>query len=169
MPANKKPSKRAAAKAALLASAPAAIVAPVAPAIAAPAKPDKAAERSARVALTVASHAFTSALYSGSQPVHSAKPGKLADYIARIQQPRHTAPNGTSERDHVLLRRIVAVLGPVSAGTAFDPSAPNLAADIGVISRLASVAYIVTDGSTVTFTKAGAERAMLVSKPAKAA
>lgn len=165
MPANKKPSKRAVAKAAKLASA--TVIVPVAPAVASVAKPDKSADRLARQLATAESHAFVSKLYGGaSMPVHRSAPGKLARYISRIQQPGHACTE-TSDRDHALLRRIGdAVPGISKAGGAFDPCAANIAADLGVISRLASVGYVATDGATVTLTATGATRLRLVSKAA---
>ena len=165
MRANKKPSKRAAAKAALLASA-AANVSSETPAPAAPIVADKAADRAARQALTAEAHLFVSALYDGaSKPVHRTKPGKLAAYIARIQHPGHACGDaGPSTRDHALLMRIATVAD--KAGAAFNPCDAAIAADLGVVSRLASVAYIATDGETVTLTEAGAERIRLLRKRA---
>lgn len=152
-PANAKPGK-AKAKPAANAAAPAT-----------PAKPD---ERAVRVALTAESHAFTSKLYSGSQPVHSGKPGKLADYLDRAKrQPHAVGAGGTSERDHALLRRIVAVVpGIAKAGGAFDPSAPAIAADLGVISRLASAGYVAIENGGLIITTTGAERMRLITKAA---
>lgn len=138
--------------------------------IAAPVKPSHADARAERQALINTALAFVSNLYSGaSMPVHTSRTPKLADCIARIQQPRHVAgAGGASDRDHALLLRLASV---ADAGSlAFDPSSPNVAADIGVLSRLASVGYITTDGTECTITKAGAERvSFLTNRKAKAA
>lgn len=139
-------------------SAPAATAKP-----AKPAKPDAAAERVKREALTTAARATVSKLYSGpSLAVHAAKPGKLAVYIARIQTPRQ-ATDAATVRDESLLSLLAA--NADKAGH-FDPSAPSIAADLGVISRLASLGFIASDGKLCTITATGAERARLVAKRA---
>lgn len=138
-------------------------VAPVATAKPATPKPDAAAERVKREALTTAARATVSKLYSGpSLAVHAAKPGKLAVYIARIQTPRQ-ATDAATVRDESLLSLLAA--NADKAGH-FDPSAPSIAADLGVISRLASLGFIASDGKLCTITATGAERARLVAKRA---
>jgi hypothetical protein len=142
----------------------AATVKPVAAVAAKPAKPDATNDRAERVALIGEARKAVAATYNGaSLAVHSSRTPKLADCIARIAQPVQQAANGASDRDHSLLLRIAS---QAKAG-AFDPSSPAIAADLGVISRLASLKYIATDGKACTITASGAERvALLRSKAA---
>lgn len=158
---------KAAEKAALLAGSATVETTPVIVA-AKPAKPDYAVQREQRIALISEARNAVAAFYNGaSLTVHKSKAPKLSDCIARIEMPVQRAANGASERDESLLIRLVSVCD--SDGRTFDPSQPNIAADLGVLSRLASLGYIGVAASTgLPFvTDTGAERAGAVIARAK--
>ena len=81
---------------------------------------------------------------------------------ADSRQPVQRAANGASPRDESLLS-LIASRSDAKTG-AFDPVA--IVADLGVISRLASLGYITMRGDACTLTDTGAERARLVAKRA---
>lgn len=119
------------------------------PAVAKPAKPDASAVRAERQALTDAARNAVAVVYNGpSLAVHRAKPGKHAVYVARVQNPGHRTDT-VSKRDESLLALIAR---NADKSGAFDPTAANINADLGIVSRLASLGLIVTDGTTITAT-----------------
>lgn len=137
-----------------------------APATAKPAAPAPDAKRSERAAVLEAHRATVSRFYAeASLTVHKRKAATLDTYAARVQHPvqRIATGSGPSERDQSLLALIHA--NSDKAGT-FDPVA--LAADAGVISRLASIAFITYDAKAHTFslTAAGRERAAVITRKA---
>lgn len=154
------------AKAVKPASKPVAVTAPVAIVsnAAKPAKPNAGAARAERTAIINTARVAVAAIYNGpSLAVRSSvNPGKLARYIERLQNPGHRADTA-STRDESLLARIAA--NADKAGS-FDPCAPAINADLGVISRLGCLGFITTDGKACTITTTGAERARLVAKRA---
>lgn len=154
MPKNiKKPARKIAANA----GKPAAAAKPVKPALHNLSKAD------ARVAADTAIAAFYAAgrkLYSGpSNVIHTRKPGKLDAYIARVKQPVQSA-DVASPRDEALL----AIIHRNNVNGTFDPCA--IAADLGVISRLASLGYVTMRGDKLALSTTGAERAAIVAKRA---
>jgi hypothetical protein len=96
-----------------------------------------------------------------SLSVHSKRPCAAAVYIERIAKPvQKCGPAGTSTRDESLLALIASKAD--KAGT-FDPVA--IAADAGVISRLASVGFIsLNSDKQPVITTTGSERARLAAK-----
>lgn len=117
---------------------------PVVAAVAA--KPANAHE--AFIASRDAAQALATPVYNGlSLAVHrSAKRPKLADYIARIGSPVQCASSATT-RDLSALAVIKSATGN-KPGAAFDPA--SYGADIGTISRLASLKLIgLSDGKPV--------------------
>lgn len=141
---------------------PAATVKPVA---AVAAKPVIAASgtKPDRVAIAAECRAYVAKLYSGaSLTVHHRKPCTLSAYTSHIATPVHVCgSSGASQRDHSLLALIAS---KADASGAFDPVA--ILADLGVISRLASVHYLAMRGDTPVLTDLGAERARLIAKRA---
>lgn len=117
-----------------------------------------------RSAIIDACRTHVAALYNGaSLTVHAKRAAPLAAYLAVIKSPNHKCgPSGASTRDESLLSLIASKSDAKTH--AFDPVA--LFADIGVISRLASIGFIAVSGDTVTLTDRGAERARLVAKRA---
>jgi hypothetical protein len=89
-----------------------------------------------------ASRAVAKTYRGESLPVHPRKLPSLAKCIARIRRPNQRATKA-SLRDLSLLCLIAQE--SLSSGL-FDPSSERIAADIGVISRLASLYLIETDG-----------------------
>jgi hypothetical protein len=93
--------------------------------------------------------------YDGpSKVVHKSEPGERSAYIARVQNPRQKIAKGKgpSRRDDSLLKHIY----DSREANAFDPVA--LKADVGAISRLASIEFIAYNANTDVFilTNAGA-------------
>lgn len=131
--------------------------APALPVVAATVKPD-------RSAIIDACRVHVAKLYNGaSLTVHAKRAAPIGAYIAVIKSPNHKCgPSGASTRDESLLS-LIASKSDAKTG-AFDPVA--VYADIGVISRLASIGYIAMRGDAVTLTDSGAERARLVAKRA---
>lgn len=128
-----------------------------------PATPDKANARSERQAVLGKHRDHVATFYAGaSLTAHKHKAAPLDLYISRATKPTQCVnpATGTTERDHSLLALIFA---NSKAGT-FDPVA--LGADAGVISRLASVAFIAYDAKASAFilTAAGTERAKLITR-----
>jgi hypothetical protein len=127
-----------------------------------PVKPATPANAEAPAASRFDAHRTTAkAFYSGdSLTVHSRKPGKAAAYLDRIRNNTHSTSVATA-RDESLL----AVIHRNNNAGAFDPVA--LGADLGVISRLASLGYITVRGTgenaTPALTNTGAERARIVA------
>jgi len=167
----RKSSKPAAVKAAK-APKPAAIVSSVpvavaAPAVAAVAKPAAGDVRAERAMLTATARAYCARLYNGpSLAVHTVKPATLNECIAVITTPRHRCgARGALPRDESLLMLCASEL---AADGSFDPSTHRIPADIGVLSRLASIGYIAIAASTGMpfITERGAERVRLVAKRA---
>lgn len=142
------------AKAATKARKPVAAIVPVvtanvSSAVAKPAKPDAVAARAERQLLTDAARHAVAVVYNGpSLAVHRAKPGKHAVYVARVQNPGHRTDT-VSKRDESLLALIAS--NADKSGT-FDPTAANINADLGIISRLASLGLITTDGTVISAT-----------------
>lgn len=127
-----------------------------------PAKPDYAAIRADRQALIDAARVHVSKFYSGaSLTVHKHNPPKLQACLDRIATPIQRAGSGASDRDHSLLLLLTA---ESDTSSAFDPSNPRIAADLGVLSRLSSLGYIGIAASTggAFITEAGAERARML-------
>lgn len=130
------------------------------PQAAKPAQPaDKRAER---VAIVGECLALAGQHYHGASPSfhRSARPCKRADYVARVLSPVQTAKS-PSERDESHLATIVT---RAKRDATFDPAA--LCCDLGVISRLASLALIEFDDASDTFslTTAGAKLGRNVAK-----
>lgn len=133
-------------------------------AVAKPAVPANAAARSERQALTDTARVTARKLYSGSSlVVHAHRAPKLADCIARIKNPVMPA-NSATVRDQSLLLLIAGTTG-FKAGS-FDPTAPGLNCDLGVISRLASLSFLSAPGDKPTLTERGAEYARAARKSA---
>lgn len=155
-PATKKP-----VVATLIATAPVAVK-PVA--VAKPVTPAKPDERAARQALTDAARAAVAKHYNGaSLTAHSHRVPKLADCIARISNPVQRATSASVRDESLLLLIADSVNGkPV----AFEPASPAIAADLGVLSRLASLGMLaITDGKP-TLTQRGADYAKAARKAA---
>ena len=131
--------------------------------VAAAAKPVAADNKPDRAAIVSACREHVAKLYNGaSLSVHSRKPCTAAAYASHITKPVQRAANGASPRDESLLS-LIASRSDAKTG-AFDPVA--IVADLGVISRLASLGYITMRGDACTLTDTGAERARLVAKRA---
>jgi hypothetical protein len=132
--------------------------------VAKPAAPAAADQRAERQALTDKARATVRAHYNGaSLTVHAHRAPKLADCIARIKAPTCGA-NSASKRDESLLLLIASATGGKPG--AFNPASPELAADLGVISRLASLGFIAAPGDQPTLTDKGAQYAKAAAKAA---
>lgn len=115
------------------------------------------AQRNANQARLDALRTEARAYYSSgaSLAVHKAKPAPLDVYASRVLDPVQRAANGATVRDE---SGLAIILGNVADdGVTFDPVA--LAIDAGILSRLASLDFVTTDGRTFSLTPAGAERA----------
>lgn len=126
---------------------------------------DKHIARADRAAVLNAHRDTVSAFYAtASLTVHKAKAASLDTYVSRVTTPvqRVATGGGTTERDHSML----VLLHNNSKAGVFDPVA--LACDAGVLSRLASVAFVSYDAKAQAFslTAAGTERAKLVIRKA---
>lgn len=167
--ANVKAAKSPKAKSAVKAAAKQSTVTPpAAPVVAKPAKPDQSAARAERQLVIDTQRAAVSTFYSGaSLTVHSKRAASRTLYIdAAVKQPMQIGPSGASTRDESLL----ALIGRhADKAGAFDPVA--LAADRGVISRLASGGFLSFDNKADTFalTATGISRAALLNARIKAA
>lgn len=129
-----------------------------------PAADGKLAARTERQAVLDTHRSTVARFYNGaSLTAHKHKACTFDNYAAVCSTPTHRCgPNGTSERDHSMLALLLAN----SKAGVFDPVA--LACDAGVISRLASVAFISYDSKAKTFalTALGTDRAKLVTRKA---
>lgn len=109
----------------------------------------------------LANRAIVAPHYNGpSLTSHSSTPPKLADALARVANPVQRAKTATQRDDSALA---LAYKHSDKAGT-FCPVAAT--ADLGALSRLASLGYLTVRGNRIALTKTGAERARNVSRKA---
>jgi hypothetical protein len=130
------------------------------PKAAKPAKPANAAERSnADRERCIANRAIVAVHYNGpSLTSHASRAPKLADALARIATPIQRAKSATTRDESALL---LCLKHSDKAGT-FCPVAAT--ADLGALSRLASLGFLTVAGNRAKLTKAGAERARNVQR-----
>lgn len=128
------------------------------------AKPNKAeAARNAERERCLANAAIVRPHYSGpSLATHASRAPKLADALARIAKPIQRAKNPT-ERDE---SGLLLCFRHADANGCFDPVAAT--ADLGMLSRIASLGFIVRDGQRAKLTADGISRAKLLAKRNKA-
>lgn len=128
--------------------------------VAKPAKPQTPADkRTADRERALANVAITRPHYAGpSQASHRSGPPKLSEALARIAKPIQHAKSAT-ERDESAL---VLCLKHADGNGAFDPVAAT--SDLGTLSRLASLGFLVVAGNKAKLTKTGLETARNVSK-----
>lgn len=147
---------------------PAVTVAPAAVKPAKPAKPAKAVAKPAPDALRnadrdrcQANRAIVAPHYNGASLVsHNTVPPKLADALARVANPIQRAKSATVRDESALM---LARKHCDKSGT-FCPVAAT--ADLGALSRLASLGFLAVSGNRIALTKAGASRAALIAKRA---
>lgn len=141
---------------------------PSKPTVAKPAAPS--ADQQARAKLTDADIVAARRFYDGaSLAVHSRKPCKRSDYIARTLNPVQRADNPTTRDESAL----ALILSRSNGGGIFDPCAGS-GLDLGAVSRASSLGFIRYDAKadTFTLTTSGIERARAILKrfaPAKPA
>lgn len=125
-----------------------------------PAKPNKAeAARNAERDRCVANAAIVKPHYNGaSLATHASRAPKLADALARIANPIQRAKNPT-ERDQ---SGLMLCFKHSDANGFFDPVAAT--ADLGMLSRIASLGFIARDGQRAKLTADGLSRAKLLAK-----
>jgi hypothetical protein len=144
-----KAAKPAAAKAAKPVAAKPAIVAT-------PAKADATNETRERC---IANRQHVQPYYGGASPVsHASRAPKLAEALARVATPVQRAKSAT-ERD---CSALVLAAKHCDGNDTFCPVAAT--ADLGALSRLASLSLLTVDGNRVKLTKAGRDLANLTLK-----
>lgn len=131
-----------------------------APAETAPvAKPSEPSAAEINRERAIANRAYVAPLYSGASPVaHSSRPPLLADALARVVTPIQRAKRET-ERDASFL--MLASKHCDASGT-FSPV--DATADLGAISRCASLGYFAVSGERIALTDSGNARVAALRK-----
>jgi hypothetical protein len=119
----------------------------------------KAEQRSAERERALANRAIVAPHYSGASPVsHAARSPKLADALARVANPVQRAKSATTRDESALA---LALAHADSNGT-FCPVAAT--ADLGALSRLASLGFLTVAGERIALTETGLSLARTVAK-----
>lgn len=128
------------------------------------AKPSKPAEPKANAdrERCLANRAIVAPHYSGASPTsHATRPPKLTDALQRIATPVQRAKSATTRDESAL----ALCLAHADKSGTFCPVAAT--ADLGALSRLASLGLIATSGTArARLTKAGRDLANIVAKRA---
>lgn len=127
------------------------------------AKPSKPASsdaaRNAERERCAANAAIVRPHYSGpSLATHRSRAPRLADALQRIASPIQCAKSATVRDDSGLL----LCFKHSGADGTFNPC--DATADLGMLSRIASLGFISTDGKTAKLTASGLSRAKLLAK-----
>lgn len=140
----------------------AAIVAPIAPVAVKPAaKPSASDNANANRERCLANRAIVVPHYNGaSLATHRSAPPKLADALARVADPIQRAKSATPRDESALA---LAFKHSDAAGT-FCPVAAT--ADLGALSRLASLGHLAVSGQRIALTPSGLSLAKLIAKRA---
>jgi hypothetical protein len=108
-----------------------------------------------------ANRAIVAPHYAGASPTsHASRAPKLAEALARVATPVQRAKSATTRDESAL---ILASRHADKAGT-FCPV--EATADLGALSRLASLGLLAVAGNRIAITKAGADLAAIVAKRA---
>lgn len=131
-------------------------------AVAAPA-PAKLSERDATRERAIANRAIVAAHYNGaSLTSHASRAPKLADALARVANPVQRAKSATARDESAL----ALALSHADENGTFCPVAAT--ADLGALSRLASLGFLSVAGERIALTETGLSLARTVAKRAAA-
>lgn len=124
-----------------------------------PAKPAANAQREADKARCAANAKIVQPHYDGpSLATHRTVPPKLAEALARVATPIQRAKSATVRDDSAL---VLCLSHSDDSGT-FCPVAST--ADLGTLSRLASLGFLAVAGQRIKLTETGLSRAKLLAK-----
>lgn len=127
----------------------------------APVAATPASQRDAVRERAQANRAIVAPHYAGASPVsHATRAPKLADALARVANPIQRAKSATTRDESALA---LALTHADKAGT-FCPVAAT--ADLGALSRLASLGFLTVAGERIKLTPTGLSLARTVAKRA---
>lgn len=132
---------------------------PATPKAAKPAKPSNVDLRAAERERCIANRATVAPHYNGASLVsHASRAPKLADALQRVANPVQRAKSATPRDESAL----ALALSHADGNGTFCPVAAT--ADLGALSRLASLGFLAVAGERIKLTETGLSTARLIAK-----